>query len=349
MTMAPRTQTQNYVVLFAALLFAVNKASACSEFLVENVSDDRLTASSILNVSFSADKARLGSTGWVPDPNIHTHPWIQVDFGQPVTIMAVVTKGFVSEYYNGYVTKYILGYSNTTSSWNTVEDSTTHEFIGNSDHTAAVTNALPAPIVVRYLRLYPISFLNLEILRLDVIGCSGATDNSLTLNAQTNTIVSSAQPFSTTLSTSATPNASTILNISTRDVNVSSLSTSGTHTTTTVSLSSESTPTTSRTLASTLFNSSGTKLCTCACRNQTNVSLTPREMQTKIENIVQNLTVSKEKTSKFIRSKISAQDKRPEVVYVGSVAVALLCLMVGLVVLPDVCTVVRFFYSMLNK
>lgn len=53
-------------------------ASACSEFLVENVSDDRLTASSILNVSFSADKARLGSTGWVPDPNIHTDPWIQV-------------------------------------------------------------------------------------------------------------------------------------------------------------------------------------------------------------------------------------------------------------------------------
>lgn len=179
-----------------------------------------------------------------------------------------------------------------------------------------------------------------------ILFLTGATDNSLTLNAQTNTIVSSAQPLSTTLRTSATPNASTILNIS---INVSSLSTSGTHTTTTISLSSESTPTTSRTLASTLFNSSGTKLCTCACRTQTNVSLTPEEVQTKIENIVQNLTVSKEKTSKFIRSKISAQDKRPEVVYVGSVAVALLCLMVGLVVLPDVCTVVRFFYSMLNK
>lgn len=52
---------------------------------------------------------------------------------------------------------------------------------------------------------------------------TGATDNSLTLNAQRNTIVSSAQPLSTTLSTSATPNASTILNIS---INVSSLSTS---------------------------------------------------------------------------------------------------------------------------
>lgn len=46
-------------------------------------------------------------------------------------------------------------------------------FNGNSDPTTPVTNALSTPIAVRYLRLYPESFFNREILRLDVIGCYG--------------------------------------------------------------------------------------------------------------------------------------------------------------------------------
>lgn len=32
-------------------------------------------------------------------------------------------KGFVFEYYNGYVMKYMVGYSNIILSWNMVEDS----------------------------------------------------------------------------------------------------------------------------------------------------------------------------------------------------------------------------------
>lgn len=37
--------------------------------------------------------------------------------------MVVVMKGFVFEYYNGYVMKYMVGYSNIILSWNMVEDS----------------------------------------------------------------------------------------------------------------------------------------------------------------------------------------------------------------------------------
>lgn len=36
--------------------------------------------------------------------------------------MVVVMKGFVFEYYNGYVKKYMVRYSNLILSWNMVED-----------------------------------------------------------------------------------------------------------------------------------------------------------------------------------------------------------------------------------
>lgn len=48
----------------------------CSEFLVENVSDDRLMVFSILNVLFFVDKVRFGSIGWVFDFNIYIDLWI---------------------------------------------------------------------------------------------------------------------------------------------------------------------------------------------------------------------------------------------------------------------------------
>lgn len=75
--------------------------------------------------------------------------------------------------------------------------------------------------------------------------------------------------------------------------------------------------------------------------------MTPEEVQARIENIVQNLSISKKTTSKYLRSKISAQDTRPEVVYVGSVAIALLCMFASFIVLPDLCTLLRFLFSAL--
>lgn len=77
--------------------------------------------------------------------------------------------------------------------------------------------------------------------------------------------------------------------------------------------------------------------------------MTPQAVQAKIDNIVQNLTISKRKTSKYIRSKTSAQDERPEVVFVGSVAVAIICVFANLIVLPDLCTLIRFLYSVLKR
>lgn len=47
------------------------------------------------------------------------------------------------------------------------------EFEANSDTTTPVTNTLPLPIVVQYLRLYLTEHHDYRSLRLDVIGCEG--------------------------------------------------------------------------------------------------------------------------------------------------------------------------------
>lgn len=101
-------------------------------------------------------------------------------------------------------------------------------------------------------------------------------------------------------------------------------------------------------LESISFNSSQDGACQCTC-TKANGSLTALELKTKIEAVVQNLSVKKEKTSKYIRSKTSAQDSRPEVVYVGSVAIVILSLIASLVVLPDLYAMLQFFYSMLKR
>lgn len=50
---------------------------ACSDYMVDTVTDDKLTASSIYGGSYTADKAKLSSNGWSPDAS-KSDPWIQV-------------------------------------------------------------------------------------------------------------------------------------------------------------------------------------------------------------------------------------------------------------------------------
>lgn len=46
--------------------------------------------------------------------------YIQVDFGEPITIMAVVTMGLADTKYVEYVKKYVVRYSDTASIGSTV-------------------------------------------------------------------------------------------------------------------------------------------------------------------------------------------------------------------------------------
>lgn len=59
--------------------------------------------------------------------NIITHQkYIQVDFGEPITIMAVVTMGLADTALVEFVKKYMVKYSNTASTWSPVLHGTTN-------------------------------------------------------------------------------------------------------------------------------------------------------------------------------------------------------------------------------
>uniref|UniRef100_A0A8W8HL61 F5/8 type C domain-containing protein n=1 Tax=Magallana gigas TaxID=29159 RepID=A0A8W8HL61_MAGGI len=168
----PVIHHQCIIVLILAGWLATDEVLGCNEYMVDTVTDDKLTASSIYNLNYPAAKARLSSTGWSPDKDEHD-PWIQVDFGRPLTMVAVVTKGLNFKTFDEYVKKYKVRYSNTSVNWMTVFNGTNDEFEANSDRTTPVTNTLPSPIVARYLRLYPTEYYSYRSLRFDVIGCEG--------------------------------------------------------------------------------------------------------------------------------------------------------------------------------
>ncbi|XP_052699464.1 uncharacterized protein LOC128177000 [Crassostrea angulata] len=181
-------------------------------------------------------------------------------------------------------------------------------FKANTDSTTLVTKYLPSPIVARSVRLLPISCHSYCGLHFDVVGCEATT------------------------TISNTPTTTTVL------YSIISTAISNALSTPTKAITS---------VKPTSFNNTRAGLCICTC-TETNATMTPQALQERIDNIVQNLTISKKKTSKYIRSKSSAQDSRPEVVYVGSVAIVILCMFASLIVLPDLYTLLRFLYAMLK-
>ncbi|XP_062595860.1 contactin-associated protein 1-like [Saccostrea cucullata] len=95
------------------------KVHACDSYLVKNVTDDKLTASSIYSYKYPALKARLSNAqGWSPLVS-QANPWIQVDFGREMSIRAVLTKGMGG--LMEWVKKYQVIYSNTASTWMVVQ------------------------------------------------------------------------------------------------------------------------------------------------------------------------------------------------------------------------------------
>eukprot|EP00105_Crassostrea_gigas_P006901 XP_011420973.1 PREDICTED: discoidin, CUB and LCCL domain-containing protein 2 [Crassostrea gigas] len=324
--MIPVNQAFCFIVWFITGI-SLEKVLACSVYMVDRVTDDKLTASSIYGSSYTANKARLSSNGWSPDAS-KSNPWIQVDFGEPISIMAVVTMGLADTALVEFVKKYMVKYSNTASTWSPVLHGTTNEFIANSDQTTAVTNVLPSPVVARYLRLYPTACNAYCSLRFDVIGCEVP---STTTSATTTPVQTTTTPVQTT----TTPVQPII-------------TTTDAPSTTTTSPASPTETSISTPLVSTVTNSTQSGLCPCAC-TQTNFSRTQQELQERIDDIVQKLTVPIRTTSKYVRSKTSAHDSRPGAVYVGSIGIAILCVFSGFIVLPDLFTVLRYFYSTMES
>ena len=58
---------------------------------MQSVKDSQFTASSS-EVSFTPADARMSSNGWQPRSD-DSSPWIQVNFGEPVSVAGIITKG----------------------------------------------------------------------------------------------------------------------------------------------------------------------------------------------------------------------------------------------------------------
>lgn len=153
----------------------------------------------------------------------------------------------------------------------------------------------------------------------------------------------------TTVQTTATPVQTTAKPVQTTAKPVKTgITTTDAPSTTTTSPAPPTETTISTPQVSTSSYSTQSGLCPCVC-TLTNYSTTPQELQNRIDDIVQQLTVPIKTTSKYVRSKTSAQDGRPGVVYVGSIGIAILCVISGLIVLPDLFTVLRFFYASIKS
>lgn len=61
------------------------------------------------------------------------------------------------------------------------------------------------------------------------------------------------------------------------------------------------------------------------------------------------LSVDKEKLSSVLRKQISASDSRQSSTVVGSIGAAVICLVVGVIILPDTISMIYFLYKILKN
>lgn len=61
------------------------------------------------------------------------------------------------------------------------------------------------------------------------------------------------------------------------------------------------------------------------------------------------LSVDKEKLSSVLRKQISASDSRQSSTVVGSIGAAIICLVVGVIILPDTISMINFLYKILKN
>ena len=80
---------------------------------------------------------------------------------------------------------------------------------------------------------------------------------------------------------------------------------------------------------------SSTSPCYCPCHLVRNVSLTPVELQKKIEKMKSELTIPTKKTNKYQRSLTSAPDNRPSARGLGSLGIVIIGIIVTMLIAFD--------------
>lgn len=87
----------------------------------------------------------------------------------------------------------------------------------------------------------------------------------------------------------------------------------------------------------------GTVECICICHPQSYTLQETTDLRKKA------LSVDKEKLSSVLRKQISARDSRQSSTVVGSIGAAIICLVVGVIILPDTISMINFLYKILKN
>ncbi|XP_051557609.1 neuropilin-1a-like [Myxocyprinus asiaticus] len=140
-----------------------------------DITDDRITASSQYNPSWSPLRSRLHypENGWTPSED-STREWIQVDLGFLRYVTAIGTQGAISKETKKayYVKTYRISVSSNGEDWITLKDKTKQMvFHGNQNPTDEVHARLPKPTLTRYLRIRPLTWEQGICMRFEVYGC----------------------------------------------------------------------------------------------------------------------------------------------------------------------------------
>ncbi|XP_051553255.1 neuropilin-1a-like isoform X1 [Myxocyprinus asiaticus] len=140
-----------------------------------DITDDRITASSQYNPSWSPLRSRLHypENGWTPSED-STREWIQVDLGFLRYVTAIGTQGAISKETKKayYVKTYKISVSSNGEDWITLKDKNKQMvFRGNQNPTDEVHARLPKPTLTRYLRIRPLTWEQGICMRFEVYGC----------------------------------------------------------------------------------------------------------------------------------------------------------------------------------
>ncbi|XP_057881184.1 probable carboxypeptidase X1 [Melospiza georgiana] len=148
------------------------------------VLDEQLRASSHKRHGLGAHRGRLNIQSGLYDGDFFdggwcagredTRQWLQVDARRLTRFTGVITQGLNSIWTYDWVTSYKVQVSNDSHAWLPSRNGTEEAvFPANTDPETPVLNALPAPLVGRFLRINPQSwFRNGSVcLRAEVLGC----------------------------------------------------------------------------------------------------------------------------------------------------------------------------------
>ncbi|RDD37890.1 Venom prothrombin activator oscutarin-C non-catalytic subunit [Trichoplax sp. H2] len=139
-----------------------------------SIKNSQLFSSGPTTSGVAAQYARLfSSSAWciMSSQFVAGSHYLQIDFLQAVNVTAIEAQGQSRSGATSYYTQY-CSTAETSSCQFILENGGPKEFIGRADGEESILTRLPNRVLTRYIRIYPLQFVNNPCMRLEIYGCS---------------------------------------------------------------------------------------------------------------------------------------------------------------------------------